>query len=54
MPLEAKEWEKFFELMERIVNGPGDWKEKAEQVKEYANHPDESTLEEFVGWFKDL
>jgi hypothetical protein len=49
-----REWEKFFELMGKIVSGGGSWQEKAEHVKDMAHvNGAETQLEEFAAWFPD-
>ena len=49
-----KEWDKFFELLDKIVSLKfSTWQEKANQVKSQAIARDgEVDLEEFVGWFE--
>lgn len=39
------------DLINLIVNGPGNWKEKAARVREEV---DETNLEEFLSWFEEV
>lgn len=51
-PLTDKEWDTFFELMDKITNGPGAWMDKAEGVNKEADKRDTDTaLHEFAEWF---
>lgn len=53
----ATEWDKFFELLEKIVvpqddDHPGSWQERADEVRTEAKARDTlTTLEEFASWF---
>lgn len=47
------EWEKFFELLDKIVMLPMPYREKAEFVKNKATEQgSDGNLEEFAGWFQ--
>jgi co-chaperonin GroES (HSP10) len=50
-----KEWEKFFDLMGKVVNLEGlSANEKAAEVRAQAvKSGDEVNLEEFTGWFAE-
>lgn len=49
-----KDWETFFDLVDRIVFGSGSWKEKASEVREQASQYEcENNFEEFVEWFQN-
>jgi hypothetical protein len=51
-PLTDKEWDTFFELMDKITNGPGAWVDKAKGVNKEADKRDSDTaLHEFSEWF---
>jgi hypothetical protein len=51
-PLTVEEWDDFFEMMERIINAPGDWHSKKEAVQSEAENRDNtSVLNEFTNWF---
>jgi hypothetical protein len=52
--MNERDWDKFFELLERVVNlGEMPWGEKRDQVKaEAAARGAETALEEFSGWFE--
>jgi hypothetical protein len=51
--ISEEEWEKFFEIMQFIVDARGmTWQEKAEYVRGKASAEGCSTvLDEFAGWF---
>lgn len=47
-----KEWEKFFELIDKIVNMEGTWQEKRATVLDQARvEGSVVNLDEFLGWF---
>lgn len=48
--MSEKEWEQFSDLLSKIIDLPGSWQEKAEEVK--AN-VDSGALSEFCGWFPE-
>jgi hypothetical protein len=49
--LDERQWDQFFELMNSILNMPGDWYEKYLRVREEARlRGQEKSLEEFGGW----
>jgi hypothetical protein len=51
--VEEDDWEKFFELVDKIVDGPGTMKEKTEEVLRKAQeHSCEINFEELVAWFE--
>lgn len=48
----TQEWDQFFELLDKIVDGEGTWEEKSGAVVEAAaERESEAKLEEFCGWF---
>lgn len=52
--LKPKEWEKFFELIDKIVNDGRPFSEKLTAVKDAAEtNGSDVNLEEFVEWFDD-
>jgi hypothetical protein len=53
--MSEKEWEKFFELLDKIVGLEGkSYQEKAAEVRERADlEAARTSLEEFLGWFED-
>lgn len=47
------EWERFFELMEKITNGQGSWQEKRDAViAQAAANASDTALDEFNQWFQ--
>jgi hypothetical protein len=47
-----KDWNLFFDLLEKIVSQPGAWQEKKEAIQaEAATRDSAGALEEFAGWF---
>lgn len=46
--LTEKEWERFSDLLDKIVNSGGTWEEKAAAVRANCN---ETNLGEFANWF---
>lgn len=46
--MSEKEWERFSDLLSKIIGMGGTWQEKAAQVKANVS---ESDLAEFVAWF---
>jgi hypothetical protein len=49
-----KDWDRLFDLIEQVVNGPGPWQEKAQAVRAEAQaRGAETALEEFGGWFAE-
>lgn len=49
------DWEKFFDMLYRIVHGTGTWSERKSEVEDAANVHSlaPSDLDEFAGWFTD-
>jgi hypothetical protein len=48
-----KEWETFFDLLDKIVNGPGSWQDKIDEVQIQAKaNGSELSLDEFAEWFQ--
>ncbi len=46
-----RQWEKFAELLEMVVNAEGlSWQEKRDKVKSVC---DKNLLSEFLGWFPE-
>lgn len=50
--MSEKDWERFFELLDKIVALPGTWQEKKQMVVDRAEG-ESSSFEEFTGWFAD-
>lgn len=49
-----KEWDQFFEIMDKIVNDGSPYQEKMEAVRAKAREQNSSTtLEEFTEWFTE-
>jgi hypothetical protein len=49
-----KDWDIFYDLLERIVAQPETWEQKKETVETEADRCGaNTTLEEFVGWFTE-
>lgn len=49
-----RDWEKLFEIINKIVDGPGSFKEKKEEVLAKAQEYNcDINFEEFVAWFGD-
>lgn len=51
-----RQWEKFFELLDLVVNEEtpySTWKERAKAVLTRASDKDKTNLEEFWSWFTD-
>ena len=48
-----KDWETFFDLIDKIIGQDGTWQDKKDTVKEKAVNNNCGNLEEFVGWFED-
>jgi hypothetical protein len=49
-----KDWDLFFDLLEKIVSQPGSWKEKKDAVENQAStRGADNALEEFAGWFSE-
>lgn len=52
--LTDSEWDKLFELLDKLVNAPGAWRDKAEELHHQALARDyETVLTEFGGWFQE-
>ena len=48
-----RDWEKFFALLEKIINIPGSWQEKRDEVRSSAESEGcVNNLDEFLSWFQ--
>jgi hypothetical protein len=52
--MDQRQWDKFFELLDKVADLPGTWQEKKAELKRQAEDAGSfNNLEEVAGWFNE-